>query len=80
MADLTISGEIARRLREIAEQENRSVEDVLRSMLASYEAKSVKRDPLQDFLDVFSGKDLDTAKMVRTTAENHYRKKYGDSD
>lgn len=80
MADLTIGGEIARRLREIAEQENRSVEDVLRMMLANYEAKTVKRDPLQDFLDVFSGKDLDLSKSVKATSENHYRKKYGDSD
>ncbi|MBW7959859.1 MAG: hypothetical protein H3C69_09915 [Candidatus Promineofilum sp.] len=80
MADLTITGEIARRLREIAEQEQRPVEDVLRAMLANYEAKSAKRDPLQDFVDAFSGKDLDISKMVRSTAENHYRKKYGDSD
>lgn len=80
MAELTISGEIARRLREIAEQENRPVEDILRTMLANYEAKSVKRDPLQDFVDAFSGKDLDMTKMVRATSENHFRKKYGDSD
>lgn len=78
--ELTITGEIARRLHEIAGQEQRSVDDVLRSMLANYEAKSAKRDPLEDFLDVFSGKDLDMSKMVRTTDENRYRKKYGDSD
>lgn len=80
MADLVISGEIARRLREIAEQEKRPVEDVLRKMLSQYEAQAAKSDPLQPFLDVFSGKDLDLSKTIKATSENHYRKKYGDSD
>jgi hypothetical protein len=80
MTDVIIAGDIAQRLREIAEKEQRSVEDVLRSMLASYDAQTAKPDPLQDFLDVFSGKDLDLSKFVKATSENHYRKKYGDSD
>ena len=80
MAELTISGETARRIQEIAEREKRPVEGVLRSMVDNYEAQSAKSDPLQDFLDVFSGKDLDMSKMVRSTEENHFRKKYGDSD
>ncbi len=80
MVDLTISGEIARRIQEIAEREKRPVESVLRSMLDNYEAQNAKSDPLQDFLDVFSGKDLDLTKGVKATSEIHYRKKYGDSD
>ena len=80
MADLVIGGEIARRVQEIADQEHRPVEDVLRSMLISYEAQTAKRDPLESFRDGFSGKAFDLSKTVKATSENHYRKKYGDSD
>lgn len=36
MAQLNVANEIAQRLRQIAEQENRSLDDLLRSMLDSY--------------------------------------------
>ncbi len=81
MAELVIGDEkLAQRLRELAAQEQRSVEQVLWTMLANYEAKAAKQDPLGAFLDVFSGKALDMSKSVKATSENHYRKKYGDSD
>ena len=80
MADLVIAGEVARRVQEIADQEHRPVEDVLRSMLSSYEAQKAKPDPIASFRDGFSGKAFDLSKTVKATSENHYRKKYGDSD
>lgn len=81
MAELMIGDEkLAQRLRDLAAQEQRSVEQLLWTMLANYEAKTAKSDPLESFLDVFSGKALDLSKSIKATSENHYRKKYGDSD
>jgi hypothetical protein len=81
MAELVIRDEaLAQRIRDIAREEGRPVEDVLRTMVGSYEAKTARRDPLESFNDVFRGKSLDMSKTVRATEENHYRKKYGDSD
>ena len=80
MANLTIDDALAQRLQEIATEEKRTVNDVLRSLLVAYDAQAAKADPLKDFLDVFSGKDLDLSKSIKETSEIHYRKKYGDSD
>jgi hypothetical protein len=81
MAELVIQDEaLAQRIRRIAQEEGRPVDDVLRSMVGNYEAKTARRDPLESFNDVFRGKSLDLTRTVRATEENHYRKKYGDSD
>jgi len=81
MAEIVISDpELVERLREIAASERRSVEAVLRSLIANYEAKAVKPDPLASFRDAVSGKSFDMSKSIRETSENRFRKKYGDSD
>jgi len=79
MADLIIRDDVAEDLRRIAEQENRSIEDVLRSMINSYKPTSSRRDAIEDFIGVFDDDVTDLSSTVRETMEDYYRKKYGDS-
>ncbi|MEP7292279.1 MAG: hypothetical protein ABI835_10870 [Chloroflexota bacterium] len=46
MSDFVISNPIAQRLREIAERENRPVEDVLRAMMEKYTEQQSSNDAL----------------------------------
>jgi hypothetical protein len=77
MADLIIRDDVVEDLHRIAEQENRSVEDVLRTMIDSYSATHAQRDPLDDFIGAFDDDVPDLSSNVRETMEDYYRKKYG---
>jgi hypothetical protein len=52
MVDLTISGEVAEKLREIARQENRPVEEVLETMVERYQPTDVPTGPADEDIEV----------------------------
>jgi hypothetical protein len=52
MVDLTISGEVAEKLREIARQENRPVEEVLETMVERYQPTEVPAGPADEDIEV----------------------------
>ena len=61
MSDLVIEDqELAQRLREIAAQEHRPVEDVLRSMMEKYKAQPSSGEELQSMLDAFEKRVAET--------------------
>ena len=83
MVDLTIDDDIAERLRRIAEQENRPMGAVLRSLLDLYptlpDQPPPEHDPLDDFIGAFDDDVPDISSTVRETMEAYYRQKYGNS-
>lgn len=96
MADLIIGDqELVQRLRELAEHEQRSVEDVLRSMvnnyavqpsgkeiqemLDAYHARAAEVGPLEAFIGMFDDDITDLSSITKDDVMEAYRKKYADS-
>jgi hypothetical protein len=79
MADLTIRDDLAKRLREIAQQEQRSVDEVLGAMIDHYrDADSAAgSDPVEAFIGAFDDEVSDLSTTVRETMQTYYRRKYG---
>lgn len=83
MADLLISDDVAERLLEVAQQENRPVNELLRSMLDEHVAHSeqpvstVPTNKMAEFLGAFDDDVPDISSNVRETLDEYYRKKYG---
>lgn len=85
MADLTIRDDVAQRLREIAQREKRSVEEVLNEMIERYgdtghAPESASSDPIEAFIGAFDNDISDLSTTVRETMQTYYRRKYGRTD
>lgn len=60
MADLIIDDDLLQRLREIAQKENRPVEDVLRAMVKQYALQPDNSDQLQVMLEAYHTRAAET--------------------
>ncbi len=64
MANLVIGDELARKIQKIAEQENRSVEDVIKSSVdTTYPSQSSSSDEIQAMLDKFEALAAETSPL-----------------
>lgn len=79
MTDLSIRDDLVQRLREIAQREQRSIDDVLGEMIEHYgDVSNVPEpDPIEAFLGAFDNDVTDLSTTVRETMQAYYRKKYG---
>lgn len=66
----------------IAEREQRPVDDVLRSMVESYEPHPTAEQnaALEAMLGMFDDDVTDLSTTVRETMKEYYQQKYGDSE
>lgn len=76
MAQLTIEEGLAERLKDVARQENRPVEEVLASLLDLYAAQS---DSLDAMDGMFEDDVSDLSATVRDTLDTYYKREYGRS-
>ncbi|MBI1257298.1 MAG: hypothetical protein GC204_07495 [Chloroflexi bacterium] len=82
MADLMIDDELLQRLQDIAKEENRPVNEVLRSMVEQYPEKpfaAVSAEALLAMDGMFDDDVTDMSVTIRETMKDYYRKKYDDS-
>lgn len=82
MVSIVIEGKIAQRLQEMAEKEERSVEDVLETLMEDYTEKEETEASVDGFLamdGMFDDEVGNLSETVRETMQEYYRKKYGDS-
>ena len=77
MSQLVIEHDMAEKLQAIAQRENRSVEDVLASLLEMYTAQS---DALDAMDGVFDDPVTDMSTTIRETMDAYYRDRYDRSD
>lgn len=77
MSQLVIEHDLAEKLQAIAQRENRSVEDVLASLLEMYTAQS---DALDAMAGAFDDPVTDLSTSIRETMDAYYRDKYDRSD
>ena len=86
MSDLHLPDSITQRLQAIAEQEHRSVEDVLARMLQNYAVQPTQNadktpdpDPLVGLIGLLSDEtqETDLSSTVRETLAKHTNPKYG---
>lgn len=87
MTDIVISGDVAERLIEAAEQENTPINDLLRSMLDERIIRRHQANKLDDgnkkmleFLGAFDDDVPDIDTNVRETLDEYYRKKFSNAD
>jgi hypothetical protein len=89
MTTLIVDDKLASQLQEIADDENRPVEDILRSLLELYAAlpKNITpgaqrtRDEMLAAMDgMFDDDVTDLSTTVRGTMAAYYQKKYGNPD
>jgi hypothetical protein len=89
MTILTIKDDLAAQLDKIAQTEQRSVEDVLRSALQLYASlpqdsgtkmPMTSNEVLVSMDGMFDDEITDLSTTVRETMSAYYKKKYGDSD
>ncbi len=83
MANLTIDAEILQRLQEIAKQEKRPVNEVLRSMVEQYPEKSTTSTSVEALLamdGMFDDDITDLSSITKEDVMEAYRKKYADTD
>jgi hypothetical protein len=85
MVAFEINESIARKIREIADRESRSVDEVLANMLANYVIEEQQPESetsgLEIFLDLFPDSDVtDASTTVRESMARHYRSKHESTD
>jgi hypothetical protein len=83
MTDLSIRDDLALRLQHLAEQENRSVNDVLRTMLDVYSPPAASQTgdaPLDAFIGAFDDDVGEFSSTIRESMEQYYRRKYDRPD
>jgi hypothetical protein len=79
MAELVIRGELAQRLRDIAARENRSVNEVLRSMIDQY-LQQKQSEALLDMDGMFDDDVTDLSSITKEDVQEAYRKKFDRED
>jgi hypothetical protein len=79
MADLIVRDDLAKRLREIAQQEQRSVDEILGEMIDHYSdlGSASANEPLEAFIGAFDDEVADLSTTVRQTMQDYYRRKHG---
>lgn len=77
MTTLVIPDNLAERLRHVAQQENRPLEDVLASLLDLYARQA---DAFAAMDGMFDDDVPDLSSSVRETMSDYYRKKHGRAD
>lgn len=82
MADLIIHDtDVSERLRRLAEEQDRSVEDVLRSLLDKVDKPSISSNEALLAMDGMFDDDItDLSSITKEDVMNAYRKKYADSN
>lgn len=80
MADLIIGEALAQRLREIAARENRSVEDVIETMVEEYTPQVSSDEALLAMDGMFDDDITDLSSMTKEDVWELYRKKYANPD
>lgn len=85
MTTLSIKDDLAAELENLSVQENRSLDDVVRSMLEIYKAlpespHNPSNDALDAMLGMFDDDVTDMSSTVRETMDAYYRQKYGRPD
>ncbi len=84
MVTITLPEELAQRIEEIAQQENRSIVDVVASMVEKYELQIPSQEQSdQAFAAIFGIYDDDVTDMsttVRETLQKYFQEKYGRTD
>jgi hypothetical protein len=79
--NVTLPDEVARRLEEIAQRENRSLAEVVVSLLDQYPIPSEDAQEVDDpIVGIFDDDVTDMSTTVRETMDAYWRKKYGRSD
>jgi hypothetical protein len=78
MAEIIIDNKLAERLKAIADDEKRAVDDVLTDLLQLYEhqTKNAQIDPLDAMQGAFDDDVNDLSTSVRETMTDYYRQKY----
>jgi hypothetical protein len=84
MTELVIANDLAEQLGAIAQEEQRPIEDVLRSLLELYKASrpagsKPSDEALRAMAGMFDDDITDMSTTVRETMEAYYRQKYGDT-
>jgi hypothetical protein len=77
MGELMINDAVAERLYQIAQQENRSIENLLEALLDLYARQT---DTLTAMDGMFDDDVSDLSTSVRETMNDYYQKRYGDSN
>ena len=83
MVTVQLDDKIARRLREIAEKEHRSVDEVLSALLDRYVEPITPAERAERLIAISGMLDdpvTDLSSTVRETMKEYYQKRYGDSD
>jgi|GEM_PF-1916896 hypothetical protein len=96
MTTLTVQEEFAEQLAQIAQRQQRSVDDLLAEMLARYVNSSLEppvydddalelsdkspKKPIEEYIGIFDDEITDLSTTTRETMKAYYREKYGDSD
>lgn len=77
MATLIIDEELARKLRQLAEREQRPIEDVLRAMVDRYESKpsAEQNATLESLIGMFDDDVTDLSTTVHETMRDYFKNK-----
>lgn len=77
MATLIIDEELARKLRQLAEREQRPIEDVLRAMVDRYESKpsAEQNAALESLIGMFDDDVTDLSTTVHETMRDYFKNK-----
>jgi hypothetical protein len=84
MINIQLPDEIARRLEIVARLENRSVEEVVASMVEQYTPQPYSQAEsdaaFEAIFGIFDDDVTDMSTTVRETLHKYFQEKYGDSD
>lgn len=84
MINITLPDDLAKRLEEIAEHENRPVEEIVASMVEQYRPQQHTQEEsdaaFEAIFGIFHDDVTDMSTIVRETLHKHFQEKYGDPD
>jgi cell division protein ZapA (FtsZ GTPase activity inhibitor) len=83
MASILLTDELAKRLQEVAQRENQSVEELVTSLLDERDpvSKPERKAPNWDLiLGAFDDDVTDMSTTVQETLQKYFQEKYGDAD
>ena len=84
MMNIALPDELAKRLEEIAQRENRPVENVVASMIEQYASLTTSQKSsdtaFEALFGIYDDDITDISSTVRETLQKYYQEKYGSSD
>ena len=84
MMNIALPDELAKRLEEIAQRENRPVENVVASMIEQYALPTASQQSsdaaFEALFGIYDDDITDLSATVRETLQKYYQEKYGRSD